>query len=376
MGFEIRIKDFKTHFLKGDKKMENTVTVQPQELHRLIQKKLEKAGLQEEHAYSVAENLVFADANGIHSHGAVRVDYYAERIAKGGVNLEPEITFEKNGSSTGIVHGENGVGQFVALKGLDYAISMAKESGVAVVGIRKMSHSGALSFYVKKAAKENLIALCMCQSDPMVVPFGGTDNYFGTNPIAIGAPRKRVEPIVFDMATTVQAWGEILDARSKNQQIPETWAVDEKGQPTTNPHDVHGLLPISGPKGFGFMMMVDILSGMLLGLPFGKHVSSMYTDLTKGRDLGQIFILIDSQRFTDFDTFKENIETMVEELHDIPAAEGFKQVYYPGEINQLNFENYMQNGIPIEKNIYEYLKSDTVHFNQYGGANAFAEKEE
>jgi len=71
VGFEIRIKDFKTHFLKGDKKMENTVTVQPQELHQLIQTKLEKAGLQEEHAYSVAEHLVFADANGIHSHGAL-----------------------------------------------------------------------------------------------------------------------------------------------------------------------------------------------------------------------------------------------------------------------------------------------------------------
>jgi ureidoglycolate dehydrogenase (NAD+) len=138
---------------------------------------------------------------------------------------------------------------------------------------------------------------------------------------------------------------------------------------------VHGLLPIAGPKGFGLMMMVDILSGMLLGLPFGKNVSSMYNDLTKGRDLGQIFILIDPKRFTDLEQFKENIETMVSDLHAIPVAEGFKQVYYPGEINQLNFENYMENGIPVAANIYDYLKSDTVHFDQYGGSNAFAEKE-
>ncbi|MCQ9209319.1 ureidoglycolate dehydrogenase [Granulicatella seriolae] len=355
--------------------MNETVIVQAQELHDLIQDKLEKAGLKSSHANSVAEHLVFADANGIHSHGAVRVDYYAERIAKGGVNLDPKITFEKTGPSSGIVHGENGVGQFVALKGLDYAMDMAKESGVAIVGIKHMSHSGALSYYVKRAAQKDLIGICMCQSDPMVVPFGGTENYFGTNPIAIGAPRKHGEPVVFDMATTVQAWGKILDARSKNREIPDTWAVNAKGQPTTNPHDVHGLLPISGPKGFGLMMMVDILSGMLLGLPFGKHVSSMYTDLTKGRDLGQIYILIDPERFTDLETFKKSIETMVDELHAIPAAEGFRQVYYPGEINQLNFEEYMNEGIPIEKNIYEYLKSDIVHFDKYGGSNAFAEKE-
>lgn len=355
--------------------MEETVIVQPKELHQLIQTKLKKAGLKPEHANEVAKHLVFADANGIHSHGAVRVDYYAERIAKGGVTLEPKITFEKTGPSTGIVHGENGVGQFVALKSLEYAMDVAKESGVAVVGVRRMSHSGALSYYVKKAAEQDLIAISMCQSDPMVVPFGGKENYFGTNPIAFAAPRKVGDPVVFDMATTVQAWGKILDARSKNKDIPDTWAVDSEGKPTTNPHDVHGLLPIAGPKGFGLMMMVDIFSGMLLGLPFGKNVSSMYNDLTKGRDLGQIFILIDPKRFTDLEQFKENIETMVSDLHAIPVAEGFKQVYYPGEINQLNFENYMENGIPIATAIYDYLTSDTIHFNQYGGSNAFAEKE-
>ncbi|WP_369671662.1 Ldh family oxidoreductase, partial [Enterococcus faecium] len=92
--------------------------------------------------------------------------------------------------------------------------------------------------------------------------------------------------------TTVQAWGKILDARAKNQPIPENWAVDETGQPTTDPTDVKGLLPIAGAKGYGLMMMVDILAGSLLGLPFGKHVSSMYADLTEKRRLGQMFLVI------------------------------------------------------------------------------------
>ncbi|NLB98452.1 MAG: ureidoglycolate dehydrogenase [Lactobacillales bacterium] len=354
--------------------MAETVNVMPNKLHQLMKTKLKKAGMKEEQAEEVAKHLVYADANGVHSHGAVRVDYYAERIAKGGVTLEPNTRFEKTGPSSAVFHGDNGQGHYVANMALDGAIEMAKESGVAIVGVSRMSHSGMLSYYVEKAAKANMIAISMCQSDPMVVPFGGAETYYGTNPIAFGVPREGKTPLIFDMATTVQAWGKILDARSKNNPIPDTWAVDEKGVPTTDPHAVAGLLPIAGPKGYGLMMMVDILSGVLLGLPFGKHVSSMYNKMEEGRDLGQLFILIDPNRFTTLDTFKANIEQTIEELHSVRSAEGFDQVYVPGELGQMLYARYMQEGIPVEKGIYDYLESDTVHFNKYGGLNAFAEK--
>lgn len=350
--------------------MTNLVTVKPQELHDLIQKKLEKAGLKSEQAFEMAKHLVYADSCGVHSHGAVRVDYYAERIAKGGVTKEPQLSFEATGASTGIFHGDNGAGHYVANVALEDTIKMAKETGVAVVGISKMSHSGTLSYYVRKAAEQDLIAISMCQSDPMVVPYGGAEPFYGTNPIAFAVPSKTGQPIVFDMATSVQAWGKILDARSKNKPIPDTWAVSKTGGPTTDPFDIGGLLPISGPKGYGLMMMVDILSGMLLGLPFGGNVSSMYNDLTKGRDLGQIYIMIDPSRFTDLEKFKENIDLLKDQLHHVPAGEGFEQVYYPGELSEMNREKHAE-GIPIEEGIYNYLISDTVHFDKYSGKTAF-----
>lgn len=352
--------------------MGEMVVVTPEKLEKLMKQKLEAAGLHSEHAEEVARHLTFADASGIHSHGAVRMDYYAERIAKGGITIDPELSFEKTGPSTAIFHGDNGVGQFVCNEALAAAVDLAKESGLAYVGVSQTSHSGTLSYYVKKAAEQGMVALSMCQSDPMVVPFGGTSNYFGTNPIAFAAPRAGHEPVVFDMATTVQAWGKILDARSRDVEIPDTWAVDEKGQPTTDPYEVRGLLPISGPKGYGLMMMVDILAGSLLGLPFGKHVSSMYADLTEKRNLGQMFLVIDPSRFTDSERFKENINQMVEELHSVPTAEGFQQVYYPGEIGQLNYQKAMSEGIEIPQSIYDYLVSEIVHYDKYGGQGAFA----
>lgn len=354
--------------------MADTVNVMPEKLHRLMKEKLHKAGLKEEQAEEVAKHLVYADANGVHSHGAVRVDYYAERIAKGGVTINPNVRFEKTGPSSAVFHGDNGQGHYIANLALEEAMAMAKESGVAIVGVSKMSHSGMLSYYMEKAANENLLAISMCQSDPMVVPFGGAETYYGTNPIAFGVPREGKTPLIIDMATTVQAWGKILDARSKDNPIPNTWAVDESGVPTTDPHAVAGLLPIAGPKGYGLMMMVDILSGVLLGLPFGKHVSSMYDKMEEGRDLGQLYILIDPTRFTTLELFKASIEQTVEELHNVRPAEGFDQVYVPGELGQMLYARYMVEGIPVEKGIFDYLESDTVHFDKYGGLNAFAEK--
>lgn len=348
------------------------IKISHEELHVLITEKLAGAGLDPIQAEEVANHLVYADLSGIHSHGVVRVEYYAERISKGGVTLQPAMSFEKTGESTGIFHGDNGIGQYVVNESLPHIIHMAKNSGVAVAGISKMSHSGTMAYYLEKIAQQGLIGISMCQSDPMVVPFGGKENYFGTNPIGFGIPRAGHDPIIFDMATTIQAWGKILDARSKKQAIPSTWAVDSEGRPTTDPEKVQGLLPLAGVKGYGLMMLVDILAGSLLGLPFGKHVTSMYEDLTSPRNLGQFFIVIDPNRFSDLEIFKSTINQMVEELHSIPSIEGVESVLYPGELSKIKYQKNRIEGIEIPLEIVEYLRSPIIHFDQYGGKGAFA----
>lgn len=340
---------------------DNLVYIQHDELRQLFKDKLMHAGMPERYADKVAELMIFADARGIHSHGAVRLQYYAERTAKGGFNLEPQIEFEQTGPSTAIYHADNTLGHYAAYDAMEEAIRMAEENGIAAVGVKEMGHSGAIGYYVKMAAEKGLVALSVCQSDPMVVPFGGSKPYFGTNPIAFGAPRENGAPIVFDMATTVQAWGKILDARSKNYSIPDTWAVDDKGEPTTDPYKVSALLPVAGPKGYGLMMMVDILAGSLLGLPFGQHVTSMYEDYSQYRRLGQFHLVINPSYFGNEKQFLEQMNQMVNELHDIEPAQGFDQVYYPGEIQEDVVKKYEKSGIPIPESIYDYMKSDKIY---------------
>ncbi|MEL7632064.1 MULTISPECIES: ureidoglycolate dehydrogenase [Sporomusa] len=348
------------------------VLVTKAELHQLIKNKVMKAGLPEDHAQEVANHLAYADSRGVHSHGAVRVEYYSERINKGGSNAKPNFSFRKTGPSTGIYEGDNAVGMVVATNGMIEAIKMAKETGIGFVGMRNLGHCGTLSYFLRMATDENMIGMSMCQSDPMVVPYGSADPYFGTNPIGFAAPCAGGPPIVFDMATTVGAWGKIIDARSKNKAIPDTWAVDKTGHPTTDPFAVAGLVAIAGSKGYGLMMMVDILCGSLLGIPFGGHVSSMYADLSAGRELGQIHLVINPEHFIGLDNFKNNIRSMVDEIHALRPAAGFDRVLVPGESSEKKAQDYEKNGIPIVKEIYDYLVSDDIHFNRYEGKSAFA----
>ncbi|EGQ0309654.1 ureidoglycolate dehydrogenase [Staphylococcus pseudintermedius] len=340
---------------------ENLTYIEGRQLRQLMKEKLVAAGLPVAQAEKSADLLIFADERGIHSHGAVRMRYYAERIVKKGYNLEPQMKFEQTGPSTGVFHGDNALGHFVAYEAMQHAIDLAKESGLGAVGIYEMGHSGAIGYYAKQAAEAGMVALTMCQSDPMVVPYGGTKPYYGTNPIAFASPRLDETPILFDMATTVQAWGKILDAQSKGRTIPDTWAVDDKGHPTTDPNQVSALLPMAGAKGYGLMMMVDILAGSLLGLPHGMHVTSMYKDLSEYRRLGQFHLVINPSFFGEQDVFLNKVEQMVKELHQIQPANGFDNVYYPGEIQETVAKTYAQSGIPIPTDIVQYLESPTLY---------------
>ena len=227
--------------------------------------------------------------------------------------------------------------------------------------------------HTQQAARAGLIGLSLCQSDPMVVPFGGAEIYYGTNPLAFAAPGEGDDIITFDMATTVQAWGKILDARSRHETIPDSWAVDKNGAPTSDPFAVHALLPAAGPKGYGLMMMIDVLSGILLNLPFGRQVSSMYDNLSQGRELGQLHIVINPDFFSSSALFRQHISETMRELSAITPAPGFSQVYYPGQNLDINEKNSAVNGIEIVDEIYDYLVSDALYNRSYETNSPFAQ---
>ncbi|KZM58868.1 ureidoglycolate dehydrogenase [Geobacillus stearothermophilus] len=334
------------------------VLVPFQELKDLCASKLVKVGVKPEHAEIVADVLVHADLRGVSSHGVLRTEHYVRRVQEGGINLNPNIAVKETGVVTAIVDGDDGFGHVISKYAMEHAIKKAKEKGVGVVGVINSSHCGALSYYVKQAAEENLIGIAMSHTDKVVVPFGGAKPFFGTNPIAYGFPAMKHKPVILDMATSNVAFGKILHARETGKSIPADWGVDSNGRPTTNPYEVEALLPFAGPKGYGLAMVVDIFSGILVGAAFGPHIVPMYGEYNKKRKLGHFYCAINPAAFIDVHSFLSNMDRMIDEIHECQPAEGFSKVMVPGEPEQLHEEERMKNGVPVPESVYNYLTQD------------------
>lgn len=337
-----------------------TATVPFEEVRKLIEEKLASADISQEHAAKVAEILIHADLRGVNSHGALRTEHYMKRLKAGGINPKPEISFNQTGPVTGVVDGDDGFGHVIADIAMNHAIEMAKENGVGMVTAMNSSHCGALSYFVQEATEHKLIGIAMTHTDKIVVPFGGKESFLGTNPIAYGVPAKSEKPFILDMATSNVALGKILQHKEEGKDIPEGWGVDEAGSPVTDPAKVVSLTPFGGPKGSGLSMIVDIFSGLLAGMAFGPHINSMYEELDKKRKLGHYFCAINPSFFTDTDSFLEQMDKMIKEIREVPAAEGFNRVLVPGEIEQENETRNRKEGVQIAVTVYEYLKNNKI----------------
>ncbi|MEM5008717.1 ureidoglycolate dehydrogenase [Priestia megaterium] len=331
------------------------IIVNHEKLKELVINNLVKGGLVEEHAKIVADVLVHADLRGVSSHGVLRTEHYVKRLLEGGLNPNSEFSIKNTGPSSAIFDGDDGFGHVIAKEAMDYAINLAKKNGIGTVAVINSSHCGALSYFVKQAAEQGLVGMAVTHTDKVVVPFGGAKPYFGTNPIAFGFPAKKNKPVILDMATSNVAFGKVLHAREAGTSIPSDWGVDVNGSPTTDPNEVNALLPFAGPKGYGLAMVVDVLSGLLTGSAFGPHISTMYGDYNKKRKLGHFMIVLNPAVFTDSDAFLENMDKMIDEIHQTPPVKGFSKVMVPGEPEQLREEERLVNGVPVTQTVYDYL---------------------
>ncbi|CDQ18479.1 ureidoglycolate dehydrogenase [Halobacillus karajensis] len=333
------------------------VVIQQADLKALVVDKLVGAEVSEEHAEVVADVLIHADLRGVSSHGVLRTEHYVKRMLMGGMNANPEFKVERKGSAGALFDGDNGMGHVITKEAMDEAIKLSKENGIGIVGVINSSHCGALSYYAEQAAKEDTISMVMTHTDSAVVPFGGAEPYFGTNPIAYGFPANKHKPMILDMATSNVAFGKVLHARETGKEIPDNWGVDEKGNPVTDPNLVKHLLPASGPKGYGLGLVVDVMTGVLTGSTFGPDIPPMYGDYNNYRQLSHVIVTIDPGLFIGKKEFLSNIDQMIDELHAVQPAEGVSSVMVPGEPEQWKEEARKIEGIPVPKSIYGYLKS-------------------
>jgi LDH2 family malate/lactate/ureidoglycolate dehydrogenase len=316
--------------------MENAkkVSVMPATLEAFATAIMQAAGLREADARTVAWALVTANLEGIDTHGISRLALYARRVRAGLAKVRPELRWTHPAPAIAILDADNALGPIAAKAGIDEAVRIAQQQGVGMTAIGHTNHVAALSAYTEQAAAQGCIGIMTCNTPPAMPPWGGRMPFFGTNPLAFSAPGATRDgpPIVVDMATSVAARGNIIMAAQQNLPIPENWAVDAAGQPTTDAKAAlaGAMLPMAGAKGYALALMIEILSAILPGTSWGPQVRSPYDDWERPTDSGIWCLAIYLGALMPLEDYATRLGDMLDALHETPAAPG-KHIRIPGE---------------------------------------------
>jgi len=322
--------------------------IRADELRTVVAKIFERCDMCERDADLLADSLVFADLRGVNSHGVLRVPEYVKKLTTGGVNPRGHPRVVRDSGACMVVDGGNSMGQIGAHFAMARVIERAATTGIAAAAIRGSNHCGALAYFAVQALEHNMIGLATTNALPTMAPWGGAERILGINPVAIAIPAGDEFPIVYDAAFSGSSHGKIRIYHQKGLTLPEGWALDSEGNPTTDPAEaISGLLmPIGGFKGTGLAMIMGILSSMLSGANYGTELGNMGDGPKPGQD-GHFVAAIRIGAFEDITRFKSRVDGAIKQIHKCRLAKGFDRIYAPGEIEYINQEAYLCDGIPL-----------------------------
>jgi len=308
-------------------------------------------------AHLLADTLVTAELWGHPSHGLLRLPWYLARLASGATTAiaSPE-TVSDNGAVL-VVDGRDGLGQVLAARAVTWGVERARRHGISAVAVRNSGHFGTAAYFTRQAAEQGCVALLATNASPAMAPWGGREKRIGTNPWSIAAPGGRHGTVVMDIANTAVARGKIYHAKERGEPIPEGWAADADGAPTTDPRRaIEGLiLPMAGHKGYAISFMFDVLAGVLTGSAFGSGVVGPYRP-TGRSGVGHLLICIDIRAMADPAEFERRMEALVEETKATPVAPGTEEVFVPGEPEIRTAERLRTEGITLVEDTWAALE--------------------
>lgn len=318
------------------------------ELLALVTAIFERVDMAHDDAHLLADSLVFADLRGVHSHGVLRVPEYVEKLTAKGVDPKGRPQIVKAFGGCLVVDGGNSMGQIGAHFAMQQAIERAEEHGIAAAAIRGSNHCGAMAYFATQALSHDMIGLATTNALPTMAPWGGADKILGINPLGVAVPAGEEAPIVYDAAFAGSSHGKIRIHHQKGIPLPEGWAMDGEGKPTTDPAKaIDGLLmPIGGFKGTGLALIMGILSSMLSGAAYGTELGNMVDGPTAGRD-GHFVAALSIAAFENVERFKERVDKAIRQIHGCRKAPGVERIYTPGEIEHHRAQDYGLNGIPL-----------------------------
>jgi (2R)-3-sulfolactate dehydrogenase (NADP+) len=285
-----------------------------QALFRLARTALEGAGANSRMAEAAARHLVHAEAHGLPSHGMSRVPFYCSMLRKGRADGAAQPVMLADRAAVCLLDNRDGLPYVSAQWAIEEAIQRARRNGIGFAGIRNSAHVGVLGIHLLPVAEAGLVGFAFTNSPAAIPAWGGKKALFGTNPIAAVFPRKDREPLVIDLALTTVVRGRIMMAMRRGERIPEGWALDRHGRPTTDPKEAieHGsLFPIGGAKGAMLALMFELICASLTGAAIGPEADSFFSEEGNRPRIGQAFMAIDPNALAGTDRYWERTEAVV-----------------------------------------------------------------
>ncbi len=325
-------------------------------LHTLVTAMLTRAGVPEADGVIVADGLVSADARGMNSHGMLRLPVYITRLLEGGFAKAAKFEIVSETPSTALVDGGNGLGSVLTTKAMDLAIEKAGANGCGVVVVRNSNHNGEGAPYVLRAVRQDMIGLATTNGSAIMPVWGGRVPMTGPLPLTFGVPAGEELPIVLDTALGMSSRGKILYHAEKKLPIPDGWLVDAEGRPTNDPEWVRKggwILPIGGHKGWGLILMCELLTGFLSGGSIARETTNLYDHLNEGQHNSHFCMAININSFIDPDFFKQRVDAYIREVKYSEKAPGFAEILMPGEIEFRKEKRQRAEGILLTKSVID-----------------------
>ena len=314
------------------RKIASSEQVKPADLSLLASDVFEHCDVPRADAKIAAEVALWAQLHGSDSHGIVHLPLYVRGLLDRTIKARPNFAITQAMPCCAVLDADHGLGLVASQRAIDMAIDFAKKLGLGAVAVRNSSHFGAAGYYADRAAEQGLIGLAFTNAMPAIAPTGSSEGLLGTNPIGAAFPIPGAEPVIADMATAMVARSRIRHALAAGQKsIPEGWALDPSGRPTTDPAvAVKGsLLPIGGPKGYALSLMVEILCSALSDGEPGFQVT--YENMVKRpSNICQFFLAINPAGFAGDDRYGARMTHIAEVIGKAKPMDGEAPPRLPG----------------------------------------------
>jgi len=341
-------------------------------LERFMVDALKASGVPEADAKVIGDVLIESDKRGIDSHGIGRLKpIYIDRIAIGIMNPVTETEVLADDMATAVLDGHNGMGHVVGRKAMEMAIEKARAYGMGMVAVRNSNHYGIAGYYATMAVDAGMIGITGTNARPSIAPTFGVENMMGTNPLTFGIPTDEEFPFVLDCATSVTQRGKIEVYGRAGKELPPGWVIGLDGKTRTDTKEIlrdlttgqAALTPLGGIgeetggyKGFGYAMVVEILSAALQDGSFMKELNGFDANHTPiPYPLGHFFIAIDPRRFMGLETFKRVAGTICRQIRTSKKAPGAERIYTAGEKEYLAWQYRKEHGCPVPPSLQKMM---------------------